>query len=384
MQTQVKSLFGAKSTPTVDVLVKVKEALPVSNVQADGAIVSKLVAENRLSQIPGEAIVLYGSDRQRQLSNSLDGLLVEVTKGTSPILFELFDKLKKGIETTNLPELEEKIRAAQGTSFGQRIFQAIGMSSVAKRLKAANEEIEKLLKSKSTSLLDLTRNMETQTNVECQKLISDTKKLNSLADEFRKNIVDFEIYVQAGRKILEESKNELEQAKALAANNNPLDIEAAERLAQKVDLFENRQLTLETILAKAPSELQAINLGIQASLQTLAETANGSLQEFNDIKSELIKISVAHQIKGVQTLNNARRDMKAQLSTYGAQTLEDVSVNATKSQGLNRLEDATKLLESAKTLRGISDKVAAEKAANEQRRIEARQKLEETRKLFLK
>jgi hypothetical protein len=384
MQTQVKSLFGAKSTATVDTLVKVQEALPVAPVTVDGGVLTKLVTDNRLSQIPGEQIVMFGSEREKQLGGALDGLLVEITKGSSPVLFELFDKLKKGIETTNLPELEAKIRESQNTSVGQKLLKLVGMDNVAKRLKAANEEVEKMLKSKSTSLLQLTQSMEAQTNSECQKLISDTKKLHSLAEEFRKNITDFQVYVEAGRKILEQAKTELEQARAVAQSGNPLDIEAAERLAQKVELFENRQLALETILTRAPAELVAINLGIHASLQTLAETATGVLADFNSIKSELIKISVAHQIKGVQTLNNARRDLKGQLQAYGTQTLEEVSVNATKSQGLNRLEDATKLLDSAKSLRGISDKVAAEKANNEQRRLEARAKLEETRKLILK
>jgi hypothetical protein len=104
--------------------------------------------------------------------------------------------------------------------------------------------------------------------------------------------------------------------------------------------------------------------------------------EFNTIKSALIKISVAHQIGSVQSLNAERRKLANSLQAHSTNLIGEVALNAVKTQGDNRLEDANKLLEMGNNLRAISDKVEDQKKQNEQKRLEARGKLEQTRQLL--
>lgn len=335
-----------------------------------------------LSTVDEQAIVLYASDRQKEVGSALDGILAEITKEQSPVLFELFRQLKKGIEDTDLSAVEQKIRKSQETSIGGRLLQSIGLSSVAKRLEAANEEIGKLLTSKSKSLLDLTRDMETKLQAEVLRLISNSQQLNTLASTFRTNIGTFGEYVEVGKVVLANAKQTLAVKQAQAATTNaPLDIEAAKLFEQKVNLFETRLVTIETILQKAPAELEAIRLSQGASLATLGETANSALEEFNDIKSILIKLSVSHQIQSVQAINNERRALRDQLQSHGTNLLGQTAEAAARAQGENRVQDATKLLDFAKNLNTINAKVEAEKQQNQARFAQARASLMEVKKL---
>lgn len=389
---KASSLFGNKSVSTIyaepakvatfDVLPPEKAELAKANNSSITAV-GKVVSSFDLSTVDGPSIVLFGSDRQKQIGSKLDDLLAEITKGNSPVLFELFNKLKKGVAEADLPTLEKKIRDAQTKSWGLRLLESVGLSNTVKRLQKANMEIEQLLASKSKSLMDLTKSMEVSLTSEVQRLVTDASKLSRLAQEYRINVSEFEVYVLAGREILKREKERLIQLKAVAEQTKAtLDIEAANLHEQKVDLFENRLVILETILAKAPSELQSIYISQGAGLQVLGETASASLEEFNTIKSVLIKLSVNLQIGSVQTLNAERRNLMNSLEKYGNDTLGNVAITAAKQQGINRLEDATRLLENAKKLNEISNKVLEEQKNNKARFEEARQKLIESKAMF--
>jgi len=336
-----------------------------------------------LTVVDEQQVVLFASDRQKAIGTALDGLLTEITKEGSPVLFELFRKLKKGVEDADIATVEAEIRKSMEKGFFSGMMDSLGLSSVAKRLEAANEKIGQMLTSKSKSLLDLTREMETQIQTEVMKLIANSKSLNSLADEYRKNVTEFGVYVEVGKVVLANAKNTLAAKQAHAAQTNaPLDIEEAKLFAQKVDLFETRLVTIETILQKAPAELEAIRLSQGASLATLGETANSALEEFNDIKSILIKLSVSHQIQSVQAINAERRQLRDKLQTHGTNLLGQTAVAAAQAQGQNRVDDAKKLLEFATNVNGIAKKVEDEKKLNQTRFAEARTNLLAVKKLI--
>lgn len=338
--------------------------------------------EFRLSTIDDQAVVMYGSDRQKEIGAALDGLLAEITKGNSPVLFELFTRLKKGVEETNLSDLEKSIRDSQNTKWYYALLDSLKLSSAAKRIQAASERISMSLTTKSKSLLDLTNSMEDSIQKEVLKLIADSQKLQTLASEYRKNVTIFGELVKSGKEILAQGKIDLAALEEKSKSGDPIDVENYKRFEQKVSLFENRLLVLETVYAQAPAELEAIRLSQGASLTVLGETASASLEEFNSIKSSLIKLSVVMQIKSVSSINDERRKLRNSLQSYGNELLGNVAVDAAKSQGVNRIADAQLLLDSAKKLNDISSKVLEEGKNNQARFAEARAKLEETRKLL--
>ncbi len=372
------SLFGNAEVINSNAPAIVKKVDPKT---AQAAI--QLFQANSLLKIDDQSVVLFGSDRQKSSSAALDTILTEITKGSSPVLFELFRQLEKGIEDTDLNQLETEIRSSMGKAWWHKILDSVGMSSAVKRIEKANNKIGGMLTSKSASLLALTKEMEKNIAEEVGKLITDGKRLDKLAIEFRENINQFAIYIEAGEKMLEEGKIEQDRLlKVSQVSGDPLDTERAKRFGQKVDMFEARLVVLKTIYAKAPVELESIRLTQGAALTTLGETANSALEEFNSIKSILIKLATAHQIQSVQAINNQRRALHDKLQGYGTALLGNVATTAAKSQGQNRVDDATKLLDFANAISNIGKQVSDEEKQNKTRYIEAVTKLGDVKKLM--
>ena len=330
-------------------------------------------------------IVMYGHHLQKGISEKMDVILQEITKSNSPVLFELFRQLKNGISTANIGEVESEIRKSINKGFFTNILESVGLSSVASRMQKANEKISGLITKKATTLRELVASMETSIQNEANKLIESTGRLHQLGDTYRDSVEEIGIYVEAGRAIYEraliEYNKQLEEAKA---SQDPVKAESCKRFKQSLDMFQARIVVLETAYAKSPVEMEYIRLGEGASLTTLGETANTVLEEFNDIKSALIKLSVIHQIQTVQIMNEQRRELRKALQGHSNDLLEEVSVSAEKSKGINRLEDAEQLLDIAKRIDTIYTKVEEENKNNQLRFAEARTKLVEAKAIVTK
>lgn len=333
-----------------------------------------------ISAMDGNQVVMYGNNIQKAMSAKLDAILAEITKSDSPVLFELFRQLKKGIETTNIGELESEIRKSVEVGWFRGLLEKIGLASVADRLQSANEKINTLITSKSTTLQSVVAEMEKSVQTEAMGLINATKRLSLLGSEYRNNIETVGIHVEAGRMIYDRGLEEYTRKQEIAiASGDPLKIEECKKFKQILDLFLARVIVLETVYAKAPVEMEYVRLGEGASLTTLAETANTVVEEFNDIKSALIKLSVAHRAQSVQIMNAQRRELRRALQGHSTQLLDEVAVNAEKTKGTNRLEDAEQLLDIAKRIDTIAKKVDEEAKINKQRFADARAKLAEAK-----
>ena len=386
---QSKSLFGnptkapahsgvaITSPPQNRVLTQPPTGSATPVVYVSGKNTLSNVQPFRIAETPGQQLVLFGNERQKEFGAKLDGVLVQLTKGTNPILFELFNQLSKGVEGVNIPELEKEITASTKVGPLGKFMMAVGLTNASKRLQKANARVGDMLKTKSTSLLELCEKMQKTTETEVGNLINDTQKLQVLALELRQNVDIFQEYVQCGQQMLASARSELAELK-----NDPSKSTEVKNLEDKINLFESRVVVLETVLQKAPTNLESIRIGMQASLSTLGETANSALEDFNDIKTILIELSVTHQIQTVQSLNDQRRALLFGLSTHSKQQLQNVAVTAASAQGLNRLKDATQLMESAKSLAETNAKVKAEIEANKQRFADARATLSEIKTLM--
>lgn len=374
--TTPTALFGTIATRNANLPVPVN-----TNDPKISQAITQLTQTNALVKVNDQQVVLFGAERQKAASAALDGILVEVTKGNSPVLFELFRQLGKGMAEADLPALETQIRESLNKKWWHSVLDTLKLSSVAKRIEKANNHIGGMLTSKSANLLTLTSEMQKKIEVEVNNLITDGQRLNKLANEFRLDIDQFTIYCAAAKEILAEGEKEL-AARMAATNGDPLKIEDAKRFEQRVDLFRARGLVLETILAKAPVELESIRLTQGAALTVLAETSSSCLSEFNDIKSTLIKLATAHRIQSVQGINEERRKLRDQLQGYGTTLLGSVATNAAKAQGENRVQDATRLLDFATKINSISKAVSDEEKQNVTRYADARTKLAEVKKLM--
>lgn len=357
---------------------RVTVMLPSDKIEAATAI----AGEFSVSAVEPQVLISFGQESIGSFGARLDEILDQITKGGSPVLFELFRSIRDGVEDADLRELEQDIRARLKGNFLERILMAVGLSDPAKRLGKVTEEVRGMLQSKAKSLRDLIAPMEAQIAEESGKLIGEVSRMSSLADSYRESVVSLGVFVEAGRRIAGTAESELAKLQQDARSGDPLKVQEVRDFAQRLDLFKNRVLVLETAYVKAPADLDSIGIARGAALSTLADTVMSANAEFNDIKSVLIRLHALFQIQSVQQMNQMRRELRASLQQYGLQVLEDVSVAAARTAGETRLEDAELVLGTAQRLRSIADKVLAEGDKNRARFAEARTKLEQARQLI--
>lgn len=382
----------AASTTTVTGTDNSTDITPTAPANLPAAVTVILPAEKRLAaeelahktpllNTTDATVVTFGQDAISSFGARLDDILAQITKADSPVLFELFRTIKDGVNGADLNELEQTIRNKLQMGFFERLLTAVGLSDPAKRLKRVTDEVRGMLQSRAKSLSDLIRPMEQQIDTETSRLMGEVTRMSSLAGSYRDNIESLGVYVEAGRHILAVAETELTAHTERAKSGDPLLVQQARDFAQKVDLFRNRVLVLESAYAKAPSDLDSIGLVRGAALATLADTVTSAHAEFNDVKSILIRLHALFQTQSVQQMNVMRRELRASLQGYGLDVLEKVSVDAAKASGEARLADADLVLGAARRLRAIADKVVAEGELNKQRYAAARAKLEQARQL---
>jgi hypothetical protein len=345
--------------------------------------ISDLAERYRLATAEPHTLVTFGQEAISSFGAKLDTILSQITNAQSPVLFELFRTIREGVKDADLKELEASIREKLKGSFLERLLMAVGLGDPAKRLKAVTDEVRGMLQSKAKSLSDLIKPMEAQIDEESGKLILEVSRMSTLAEGYRDTIVSLGVFVEAGRRIIADAGRDLERLKQEAVSGDPLKVQEARDFSQKLDIFQNRVLVLETAYAKAPTDLDSIGIARGAALATLADTVSSANAEFNDIKSILIRLHALFQMQSIQQINAMRRELRASLQQYGSQVLEDVSVNAVKAAGETRLADADLVLDTAQRLRAIADKVVAEGERNKERYAAARTKLEQARQIVI-
>jgi hypothetical protein len=328
-----------------------------------------------------QALITFGQEAISGFGARLDAILSQITNADSPVLFELFCTIRDGVKDADLKDLEESIRDKLKGNFLERILISLGLSDPARRLKKVTDEVRGMLQSKTKSLADLVKPMEKQIAEESGKLIGEVSRMSTLASGYRETIVSLGVFVEAGRRILSKAEGDLARLTAEANSGDPLKVQEARDFSQKLDLFRNRVLVLETAYAKAPADLDSIGIARGAALATLADTVTSANAEFNDVKSILIRLHALFQMQSVQQMNVMRRELRASLQQYGLQVLEDVSVGAAKASGEARLADAELVLGTAQRLRAIADKVVAEGQRSKERYAVARAKLEQARQI---
>lgn len=352
--------------------------------EAGMAAVAKRVGEKRLSTMSTQELALWGSGRQKALGEKLDVLLTQVNRKDSPIIFELFDRVKKGVKEANLSEIEAAIRKSLDEPWYGPVLNFFGLGDKAKQIQEMQERFQQLISAKAKTLQELTSNMEADLEKEVYHLIEDGVRLEHQIGEFRTNVFEYAIDVVAGKKLLEDAQEDDKRMRREAEETkDPLKAQAVRDFTRRYQSFQSRVLVLQEAYVDSPMTLEMLG-GIQgAEMATLSETANSSLQDFNKIKSLLLMLTSLYKTKSLQAMNDQRRMIKQKLQQFAIELYDDVAVTAAKAQGDNRLEDAQIALSIATALENVGNKVQAAYRENNEKFAQAEQLLIQAKEKIL-
>ena len=112
---------------------------------------------------------------------------------------------------------------------------------------------------------------------------------------------------------------------------------------QKVQLLESRTLSLVGSYMRLPADHIIIQQIEQAGVATLQETTITAASRFSSIKTTLLAVNGAFNVKAVQQIAERQAKMDEQLQKVRSQITKEIVTTAMSNPGDNRLEQAAQI-----------------------------------------
>jgi hypothetical protein len=296
----------------------------------------------RFSDITSGDILMIGHGAEIALTETLDGFLSGIERARNPKLFALFDRLQSGVEDAKLPDLLKQIQSGK-LGFKARVLGFMSKRAVADAAHTAHEAVCELVSGRTQDLMGVMKNLEKELAQALDELLRELQRFNQLKGTYRQHINDFAVVAVVAHKFLESARAEVGRAR-LDANSvlAQSDLQEAEN---KLQLLESRALALEGVFSRLPADQLVIQQVEAAGVQTLQETATTATTRFSSIKTTLIALHGAMQVKGVQQLAAKQADLDRQLGQIRGTLMREVVTTAANAPGDNRLQQANQLQE---------------------------------------
>ena len=342
--------------------------------------VSKAVSQMNFATMPHGDIIRVGFEAERNLHGTLDGFLALVNRDTAPKVFDLFDRLQKGVKDADLPKVLEMVKNGK-PSLWDKFLVMIRRKNAQQILREFYERTRNVLHGRSKTLSDEVHSLEKLLADEMAKLFEELKTLESLKVQYLKHFGEFAIAAAVGQALLEKARVYVAEQTAIAAGN-PGDVVMQSRvqdLQAKLQLLESRALALEGTWTRLPADQQVIRQILEVGVLTLQETTTTASSRFASIKMTLLALCGAFAVKGVQDLDSQFAVLDSQLASTRGQIVKEVAAAAASAPGNNRLEQVAAIEHIIAQTKEIKEIVKAAREANSAKFAEVRTRLEQAR-----
>lgn len=344
--------------------------------------VESLTSEIILHQITPAEIVQFGFTAEKGLQDTLDGFLSRLDKGSSDQVFKLFEKLEKGVEDANLPDVLKKIQNSK-PSLMARILGIFRGKNYKQISQETYEKIKDMLSGKTQTLAYHVNQLEKDLYNSIQKLNTELQSLDELKKSYHVHMEKFGVVAAAAEIGLTRAKAYLEEqtkANADTLQDNPILQAQLHELQHKYQLLESRTLSLVGAYLRLPADHVIIQQVEQAGIATLQETTITASSRFASIKTTLLAVNGAFNVKAVQQIADRQAKMDQQLQMVRSQITKEIVNTAYTAPGDNRLAQAAQIEKIIADAHEIKELVKKAQGVNEEKFKVARARFEEARK----
>jgi len=349
---QVSNQFSVVLTGNAGQIALLPEQIPAAE-----AMLSAL----KFSDITSGELMMLGHEAELSLTQTLDGFLSGIERSKNPKLFALFDRLQKGVEDAKLPDLLVQIQSGK-LGFKARFLGMLSKKAVADAAHTAYETTCDLVSGRTQNLMGVMNSLERELGQAMDELFTELQRFELLKGTYRQHINDFAVVAAVAHKFLEFARTEVESKRTNV--NGVMAQSELQEAENKLQLLESRALALEGVFSRLPADQLVIQQVEAAGVQTLQETATTSTTRFSAIKTTLIALHGALQVKGVQQLTAKHADLDRQLGQIRGQLMKEVVTTAANAPGDNRLQQANQLKELIVQTKEIQDLVSASRTEN--------------------
>lgn len=356
---------------------------PVALVPGQVSAVTVQLAGMDFLAMPAQDIALIGSDAERTLQQVLDGFLGGMDRLRNPRLFELFERLQRGVEEQKLPAIADQIlngRRSLWDDLKNKLRSKEGRRQAAGE---AREEIVALVRGATSNLVDLMNKMDAEMRAEQSRLVGEIDRMDTLTQAYHERFEDFVIAAAVAHVFLARARAQVEQ---IASGMNPEDPVQATRLAElrnKLEGLESRALALEGTMTRLPADQLVLGQLKDAGIGTLREVATTAVARVASIKMTLITLGQALVVKGVQDLSAQGAALDERLTGVRGRLLKEVVTVAANAPGENRQAQADQIAKIVRETGELMGIVSAAKEANAQKFANARQTFANARQQML-
>jgi hypothetical protein len=362
-------------------LVSKKNALGFTLNEEQGQEADRIVASLNIQELTPADIVQIGYSAEQALQRTLDGFLARLDKNSSNQVFLLFDQLEKGVKDANLQEVLRKIQDTKPTLF-RRMMGFLRGKNLSQVTRETYDSIKELISGKTQTLAYEVGKIEKELSQSMHKLNEELRTLDELKASYHTHIGNFGTVAVASQQVLENAKAHLGEMETELQNQvaeNPIKLARLQDVRQKVNLLASRTLSLVGAYTRLPADHIIIQQIEQAGVATLQETIITASSRFASIKTTLLAINGAFNVKSVQQIAQKQAAMGQQLQQIRSQLTKEIMTTAMASPGDNRLEQVAQVEKIIQDAREIRDLMKKAQEINEGKFRTAREKFVELR-----
>ena len=338
-----------------------------------------MLATLEIQNMTGQAIVLFGSDKEAAFNTTLDGFLTRLDKNTAAPVFALFTRLKKAVDDAKLDKVIEEVQGAKPGLMDQ----AIGLLRHREKTEvqaSVLERVRNLLSGKTATLAGAMREIEQGLGKEVARLMVELRSLDQLKDTYGVQFGQLALVAAVAQAYVAKAQLYVEGRKAELANDQSVQAQTEiHNLETKLQLLESRALALEGVYTRLPADQEVLRQIESAGVSTLGETITTAAGRFASIKMTLLAANGALCVKSTQNATASLATLDENLLRARGKLVKEVAVSAAKAPGENRLAQSEQIVCIVTETRELYQAVDTARKENEVKFATARERFQKAR-----
>lgn len=270
--------------------------------------------------LDSDTVTSFGLQSQKKLNSYLDNLLEGIRTNEVGAAGELTLELSKTIKKINIPQMKEEIN---GGDWASKIPIIGKWTSAIRHFQAIHQEI-----------IEHLNNIESKAQTDVGKLRAINNKLDQLIVCTLENLKELELVIAAGQAILMRVRAEFASKKSeLAQSNDLIALTQLRDMAEQITAFETRLLKIHIAFTDALISVPQIRMTQESSRITARDIIDTISFDLPRLKRAILQVASLNQIVKASKANEARKELTRQISTLGAEALDDAYTRAKQSQG---------------------------------------------------
>ena len=270
------------------------------------------------------SLLSFGAEPQRKLNDYLDELLKGLRTNQVGAAGDLTIELATAIKSVNLKKMQLEL---DGRDWVAVVFGGIPVvgqwASALRYFQLTHKQV--------SSHLDA---IEGKARRDMTTLAAVNSKLDRMVESSIGNLKELEYYLAAGQVVIKRARVDFEQRRQEALKSrDPIEITRLRDYGEQIHAFETRVVRMHIAYAESMISIPQIRATQTASRIEVGNIMDTILFDLPHLKRAILQVASLDRTSRAVRANEKRRELTRQISSIGADQLQEVYAKAKASQG---------------------------------------------------